>query len=116
MLAVTAVNGCTYCTYAHARRALVEGLDEDEVRALKDGMVEDCPTNELPGLLYAQHWAETHGRPAVAARERLIAEYDEETVRAIELTLQTRADGELTGRHDGLVSLSGVVWALRSVG
>jgi AhpD family alkylhydroperoxidase len=97
MLAVTAVNGCRYCSYAHARQALVEGIDEDEIKALQDGIMEDCPEDELPGLLYAQHWAETRGRTDPAARERLIEEYGEEAAAAIELTLQTIQIGNLLG-------------------
>jgi AhpD family alkylhydroperoxidase len=97
MLAVTSVNGCRYCSYAHARQALVEGIHQDEIDALQDGIMEDCPSDELPGLLYAQHWAETQGRTEPAARERIIEKYNEETVRAIELILQTIQMGNLLG-------------------
>ena len=97
MLAVTAVNRCRYCSYAHARQALVEGIDEDEINALQDGMLKNCPEDELPGLLYAQHWAEAQGKPEPAVRERLIEEYNEETVKAIELALQTIQMGNLLG-------------------
>jgi AhpD family alkylhydroperoxidase len=97
MLAVTAVNNCRYCSFAHARQALVEGIDKDEVKALQDGTMEGCPQNELPGLLYAQHWAEAQGRTDPAARERLIEEYGEEVAGAIELTLQTIQMGNLLG-------------------
>jgi AhpD family alkylhydroperoxidase len=97
MLAATAVNNCRYCSFAHARQALVEGVGEDEIKALQGGIVKDCPQDELPGLLYAQHWAETRGRTDPAARERLIEEYGEEIAGAIELTLQTIQMGNLLG-------------------
>jgi len=97
MLAVTAVNGCRYCSYAHARQALVEGIDEDEIKALQDGIMKDCPEDELPGLLYAQHWAETRGKVEPTARKRIIDEYNEGTVEAIELTIRTIQMGNLLG-------------------
>ncbi len=97
MMSVTAVNGCRYCSYAHARQALVEGIDKDEVKALQGGVVENCPRDELPALLYAQHWAETQGSTELAARERIVEKYNEETVKAIELTLQTIQMGNLLG-------------------
>jgi AhpD family alkylhydroperoxidase len=97
MLVVTAVNGCRYCSYAHARQALVEGINDDEIQALQGGIMNDCPEAELPGLLYAQHWAEAKGRTDPTARKRLIEEYNEETVKTIELTLQTIQMGNLLG-------------------
>ncbi len=34
MLAVTAVNGCRYCSYFHARQALKSGLTPEEISRL----------------------------------------------------------------------------------
>ena len=34
MLAVTAVNGCRYCSYAHTRAALKGGLSREEISGL----------------------------------------------------------------------------------
>jgi AhpD family alkylhydroperoxidase len=97
MLAVTAVNGCSYCSYAHAKQALVEGIDSDEVKALQDGVVENSPKEELPALLYAQHWAETGGKIDPVARKRIVEVYNEDTVNAIELSLRTIQMGNLLG-------------------
>lgn len=97
MMAVTAVNGCRYCSYAHTKQALMEGIDRDEIEALQGGVFESCPRDELPALLYAQYWAETQGRTEPAARERIVEKYDEETMKAIELTLQTIQMGNLLG-------------------
>ncbi|MBN1888679.1 MAG: carboxymuconolactone decarboxylase family protein [Thermoflexales bacterium] len=89
MLAVTAVNGCRYCSYVHARHALVEGMSSEEVKALQTGELANSPPEELAALLYAQHWAETRGKPDPAARGRVTEQYGEEKVEAIELTLRT---------------------------
>lgn len=97
MLAVTAVNGCRYCSYLHARRALVEGMSSEEVEALRSGELANSPPEELPALLYAQHWAETRGKPDPAARRRVIEQYGREKVDAVELTLQMIQMGNLLG-------------------
>ncbi len=97
MLAVTAVNGCRYCSWAHARQALVTGITGDEVKALLTGEVADSPDEELPALLYAQHWAESGGQPEPVARVHLVETYNEATVQAIELALRTIQWGHLSG-------------------
>jgi AhpD family alkylhydroperoxidase len=95
MLAATAVNRCRYCSYLHARRALVEGMSSEEVEALQTGELANSPPEELAALLYAQHWAETRGKPDPAARERLVEQYGEERVDAMELALRTIQMGNL---------------------
>ena len=97
MLAVTSVNDCRYCSFAHAKQALAEGIDQDEIAALQDGIFETSPKDELPALLYAQHWAETRGDVDPAVREKMISNYDLKKVNAIELTLRTIQMGNLLG-------------------
>jgi AhpD family alkylhydroperoxidase len=97
MLAVTAVNGCRYCSYAHAKQALVAGISDEEVAALQEGVLKNSPGEELPALLYAQHWAETRGAPDPAARRGVIERYGEEKAAAIELALRTIQMGNLMG-------------------
>jgi AhpD family alkylhydroperoxidase len=97
MLAVTAVCGCRYCSYVHARQALVEGMSSEEIEALREGVLANSPSEELPALLYAQHWAATNGRTEAAARSRVVEQYGEETVEAIELALRTIQMGNLLG-------------------
>jgi AhpD family alkylhydroperoxidase len=97
MLAVTAVNGCRYCSYAHAGQALIVGLSDREVAALLEGVLAHSPCEQLPALLYAQHWAETDGRPAAAARGRLVERYGQQTVAAMELALRAIHMANLLG-------------------
>ena len=75
MLAVTAVNGCRYCSYYHAKEALKTGLPEAEIRAMQDGIVDNAPAEELTALLYAQHWAESNAHPDPDVRQKLIDTY-----------------------------------------
>lgn len=97
MLAVTAVNGCRYCSYFHARQAVVAGISAREVEALTAGTVAGCPPDELPAVLYAQHWAESNAHPDPAARERIVDLYGAEKTQAIELALRVIRIGNLTG-------------------
>ncbi len=97
MLVVTAVNGCRYCSYYHARQALVVGISAEEAEALAAGVMDGCPLEQLPAVLYAQHWAERDARPDPAARARIVDLYGAETTEAIELALHTIRIGNMAG-------------------
>jgi AhpD family alkylhydroperoxidase len=97
MLTVTAVNGCRYCSYAHARQALTEGLSEEEIEALAENSFEGSPADEVPALLYAQHWAEADGEPDPDVRARVEERYGEETVERIDVILRMIRVGNLMG-------------------
>jgi AhpD family alkylhydroperoxidase len=97
MLAVTAVNGCRYCSYYHARQALVVGIAPEEAEALAAGVMDNCPPEQLPAVLYAQHWAESDGRPDPVARARIVELYGAQTTEAIELALHTIRIGNMAG-------------------
>jgi AhpD family alkylhydroperoxidase len=97
MLTVTAVNHCRYCAAYHAREALLVGLSPEETRHLLEGAVRDCPSEEIPALLYAQHWAETNARPEAPEYEQLIAHYGAEKAGLVELVLRAIRVGNLSG-------------------
>ncbi len=97
MLAVTQVNGCRYCAQYHAKLALEEGLDNEEVARLLDGSFDDAPPEERTALLYAQHWADQRGDPDPEARARLVETYGEEKADAIDVLLQMIKMGNYMG-------------------
>ena len=97
MLTVTAVNNCRFCSYGHARAALSEGVPQEEIEALGNGFFDDSPAEEIPAMLYAQHWAETHGEPESSVRDRVVARYGESVVDAMELALRMIRMGNLSG-------------------
>ena len=97
MLVVTGVNGCRYCSYAHAREALAEGIVQEEIEALGQGMFAGSPSEEVPALLYAQHWAETDGDPDPAVRERIEKRYGAKLLERIEIALCVIRVGNLLG-------------------
>jgi AhpD family alkylhydroperoxidase len=97
MLAVTAVYGCRYCSYFHAKRGLKSGVDSEEAVALLAGSLEMCPPEEAIALLYAQHWAESNANPDTEAVERLERAYGAEKVKAMNLALRMVRIGNLAG-------------------
>lgn len=97
MLAVTQVNGCRYCAQHHARLALEEGVDEEEVAQLLAGDFVDAPPEQRTALLYAQHWADQRGDPDPEARARLVETYNEEKADAIDVLLHIIKMGNYMG-------------------
>ena len=97
MLAVTAVNGCRYCSYFHARQALKSGISSGEIRQLLSGDVDNCPEDEAVALIYAQHWAESDAHPAPEAVSMMHQTYGIERAEAIHLMLRMIRLGNLLG-------------------
>ena len=64
MLAVTEANGCAMCSYYHTKVALEAGFSETEIRNMLGGELSDVPAGELEGVLFAQHYADTRGKPS----------------------------------------------------
>ncbi len=75
MLAVTEVNGCALCSYGHSRMALEAGLSGQEIEDLLGGQTDGAPKEELPAILFAQHYADTRGKPTAAAWAQLVSRY-----------------------------------------
>jgi AhpD family alkylhydroperoxidase len=78
MLAVTKVNGCRYCSYAHTRLALQAGVSEAELLDLLAGDFRHIPPHELVAMLFAQHYAEQADHYDAAAWQRLRDTYGAE--------------------------------------
>ncbi len=77
MLAVTEVNGCVMCSYYHTKVALEEGFSETEIRNMLSGSFADVPATELEGVLFAQHYADTRGKPTRESWQRIVETYGE---------------------------------------
>lgn len=97
MMAVTAVNECRYCAFYHARESARVGLPGQEIRALLSGELALAPEEELPALLYAQHYAEQNGRPDPITRQSLKTTYGAARAEAIETVLHLIRTGNLLG-------------------
>jgi AhpD family alkylhydroperoxidase len=97
MLAVTEVNRCRYCSYAHAKMALRSGLETGEINRILNHEVQGSPNEEIPAILYAQHWAETDGHPDPDSRNILINLYGKKKTEKIETLLQLIRIANLIG-------------------
>ncbi len=97
MLAATQVNECRYCARFHAKAALAEGISREEVDAILGGAFKDCPSDQLVGVLYAEHWAEMSGVPDAEICDKLIAAYGQNTANDIDVVLRVVQTGNLTG-------------------
>ena len=79
MLAVTEVNKCAMCSYAHTKIALEAGLEKEEIRAMLAGDLSGAKQEELAALLFAQHYADTRGKPSAEAWQAIVEQYGYET-------------------------------------
>ena len=77
-LAVTEVNGCALCSYAHTRFALEAGLSTEEIRALLGGVTQGAPEHQLPAIAFAQHYADTRGHPEAQDWQAVVDYYGED--------------------------------------
>ena len=97
MLAVTAVEGCRYCSYFHTKQALKSGVTPEEISRLLSGDIANCPEDEALAVIYAQHWAESNACPDQEAVERLRETYGPDKVEAVHLMLRMIRLGNLLG-------------------
>jgi AhpD family alkylhydroperoxidase len=105
MLAVTQVNDCRYCDYGHSVAALRAGVTQTELDAIREGDLSDVPENEIPALLFAQHYASQRGSPDSEALEAIKAKYGEAKAGRILLTVRMITLGNLLGNtFDALLS------------
>ncbi len=63
MLAVTEVNKCPLCSFAHTKIALEAGIKNEEIRNLLNGDFAHVPSDELTAIMFAQNYAENRGKP-----------------------------------------------------
>lgn len=75
MLAVTEVNDCPMCSYAHTQRSLELGFSTEDISALLSGEFSSTPEEELPAIMFAQHYAETRGKPTRGTWHRMVRLY-----------------------------------------
>ncbi len=98
MTVTTAVNGCTYCEWFHAKQALDSGISESEIKNMMKLQFEaDASDFEIMALLYAQHYAETNRKPNAEMTEKLFKYYGDKTANDILLIIRMIYLGNLAG-------------------
>lgn len=98
MTVTTAVNGCVYCSWFHAKKAVAEGISEEEVKNMLNLEFQtDASESELAALLYAQHFAETNRHPDPEMIQKLTEAYGKDTAAHIRLLIRVITFGNLSG-------------------
>lgn len=97
MLAVTEVNGCEICSFAHTKMALEAGLSDSEIKNMLAGTYDDAPAYEMPAIMFAQHYADYRGRPSRESWLRLIEVYGLTKANAIVGTIRMIMMGNAYG-------------------
>lgn len=97
MLAVTEVNGCAACSWAHTQMALNQGMSSEEITSLLGGETTHVRPEEAKGLMFAQHYADTKGLPGESAYRVLVDEYGSEKARVIVSAAQIMMVGNIVG-------------------
>jgi AhpD family alkylhydroperoxidase len=97
MLAVTEVNGCPVCSYAHTRMALKEGMSSDEISSLLSGDTTHISSDQSKALFFAQHFADQRGRPDQEAYQAIVDEYGKLKARIILSAAQIIFAGNVYG-------------------
>jgi len=97
MLAVTEVNGCELCSYAHASMALRQGMDKDEINAFLAGDDSCIKPEEAIAIYFSQHYADNNGYPEKEAYEKLVEEYGKLKTKTIIAAIQMMMLGNVSG-------------------
>ncbi len=98
MTVTTAVNGCVYCSWFHAKQAIASGIREEEVKNLLNLQFQANTTDfEIMALLYAQHFAEANRKPDPELTKKLFDDYGDRTARHIILIIRMIFFGNLYG-------------------
>jgi AhpD family alkylhydroperoxidase len=74
-LAVTEVNGCAACSYAHTYMALKQGMSNEEIDSFLSGDGKFINQEEAKAIVFAQHYADSRGFPKIDAYKSIIDEY-----------------------------------------
>jgi len=91
-----AVNGCIYCSWLDAKLALKSGMSQDEVNNLLTLQFHTVVSEwELNALLYAQHYAESQGKPDAEMTASLTEFYGEPLASKIVLAIRAVTFGNL---------------------
>ena len=96
-LAVTEVNGCAACSYAHAGMALKMGMSSEEINSFLTADGAFVQPEEAKAVLFAQHFADMRGRPEQELVETLIKEYGEDKAKTMQAGCKVMIAGNMYG-------------------
>jgi AhpD family alkylhydroperoxidase len=98
MTVTSVINGCTYCTWFHAKQAVSSGMSEVEIKNILNLQFQaDASDFETMALLYTQHFAETKRHPEKEMTAKLLDFYGNNTANHIMLFIRMIFFGNLVG-------------------
>lgn len=97
MLAVTEVNGCELCCYAHTKSALRSGLTDSEIDSMLTGDMDSVPVDERVAILFAQHYADTAGNYSEESLSRVLDSYGNDRTLSILGSIRSIMVGNTVG-------------------
>jgi len=97
MMAVTEVNGCSICSYAHTKMALEIGMSNEEIQNILSGVMDDIPPDEIAGVMFAQHYADSRGEPSKEAWKHVVEIYGSSKAKGILGTIRIIMVGNIYG-------------------
>lgn len=97
MLAVTEVNDCAICSYAHTKKALESGMTSGEIQNILSGIIGNVPADEVAGVMFAQHYADTRGNPTMESWQRIVEIYGTPKAKGILGSVRTIMIGNVYG-------------------
>jgi AhpD family alkylhydroperoxidase len=96
-LAVTEVNGCPACSYAHTKMALRQGMSGEEISSFLSGEDHFIKPKEAKAIMFAQHFADTRGYPKTYAYKAIIDEYGKKEAQIMISAIQIMIAGNIYG-------------------
>lgn len=96
-LAVTEVNGCAACSYAHTYMALKQGMSSEEIYSFLSGDESFITKDEAKAIIFAQHFADARGLPKKETYNEIIKEYGAEKAKIILSASQLMIAGNMYG-------------------
>lgn len=97
MLAVTEVNGCAFCSYAHTKMALETGIKDKEIQNMLAGINDDVPKGEMAAVVFGQHYADSRGYPSKKSWETVIKTYGKQKAEGILASIRIVTLGNAAG-------------------
>jgi AhpD family alkylhydroperoxidase len=96
-LAVTEVNGCAACSYAHTYLALKQGMSNDEISSFLNGDGAYIHQDESRAIVFAQHFADARGFPKKKAYNLTVDTYGEDKAKIILAAVKLMHAGNIYG-------------------
>lgn len=96
-LAITEVNGCAACSYAHTKMALKQGMSNEEISSFLSGSDSFILAEEAKAIVFAQHFADETGRPNKYAFDSIVKEYGAEKADIILAASKVMIAGNMYG-------------------